>query len=212
MASPLRALSGGWVCFWGCGRKSVSAIASKPSHAYKGAVNLPALQISTRFATLISSVLIAAPLLADSDKPRLGWVEYVSLQPWGIRLKAKLDTGAKTSSMHAKNLRFFERNDEEWVVFTYEAQTANADETHFVTIERPVVRRARIKQRGEDIERRPVVTLDICLNGTEYTEQFTLTDRSNFLYPMLLGRRALKEIAAVDAAATFVSLPDCAPE
>jgi hypothetical protein len=155
------------------------------------------------------SLLLVVPAYADTAKPRLGWVEYVSLQPWGIRIKAKLDTGAKTSSMHAENLRYFERDDEEWVVFTYEAPTANSDETHFVTIERPVLRKARIKQRSEDIERRPVVTLEICLNGARHTEQFTLTDRSNFLYPMLLGRRALKEIATVDAGETFVSNSDC---
>lgn len=158
---------------------------------------------------LAASLAPLEPLHAD--RQTLGWVEYVTLEPWGVRMKAKLDTGAKTSSLHAENVRRFERSGDNWVSFNFTYETDDG-ETRTINIERPIRRNALIKQHSDSVERRAVVNMDICINGEEHTEQFTLVDRSRFIYPVLLGRRALRDIALVDAGDTFMSTQKCASD
>lgn len=138
-------------------------------------------------------------------------LERIRLVPWGWVLKAKLDTGALTSSLQAEKIRRFERDDEEWVEFEIEVETAH-DELEQRKVERPVVRNVRVKRPTGDFDRRAVVELPICIGGNEYETEFTLKDRDPFLYPVLLGRRFLEERALVDSARTFLSTSRCDEE
>jgi hypothetical protein len=129
-----------------------------------------------------------------------GWLEYVVLEPWQIKLRAKLDTGAKTSSLHAIDIERFTQNGAPWVRFLTE------DKKKGVTlkpVELPVKRDVKIKSHHKDAASRPVVELQFCLNGDLYEEEFSLVDRSRFNYPILLGRRVLKQSILVDASMTF---------
>jgi hypothetical protein len=168
---------------------------------------------STRLIRFPLFALIAAVALAckasASEPPRaleiFGWVERVELLDGKISLKAKLDTGALTSSLDATEIERFSRDGERWVAFT----VTDDDSENSLRIERPLVRNVRIVRHSGESQRRPVVTLPVCF-GHFYDElEFSLIDRSNFIYPVLLGRRALEERALVDSAATFTNYPAC---
>lgn len=139
----------------------------------------------------------------DSHEPKLvaGWLENIVLAPSGVRLRAKLDTGAKTSSIHADELETFERDGETWVRFTTRDRKRN-DGDNF-DLERPLFRMAKIKRHGRPPVERPVIELDFCLNQRIYHTEFTLTDRGSFNYPVLLGRKVLEQGIVVDASMIF---------
>lgn len=138
------------------------------------------------------------------EKLVMGWLETVFLQPANLRVTAKLDTGAKTSSVHAGKVEHFERDGVPWVRFVFIA----SEDKKSLKIERPLVRTAVIKERQSRSSTRDVVKLTICKNGRLYETEFTLNDRSNFNYPILLGRSFLAEVALVDSSATFLYKAD----
>ncbi len=176
--------------------------------------------------TLTASSAVNAAKNGDeiTEKLILGWIENVYLQPFGLKSKAKLDTGAKTSSIHARNIEHFEKDGEPWVRFQFASNTKLKAHKYepgkskkVVTVEAPLARRALIKRHKHTSLERPVVELPFTLAGKEYTAEFTLTDRSKFLYPVLLGRRFLKHVAIVDPANTFLKTrtlpkPEAEPE
>ncbi len=142
------------------------------------------------------------------EKTIFGWIEYIELQSHGFKTKAKLDTGAKTSSIHAENIEWFTKNDEDWVRFDFsdDIDDKDTDKTkrRTVTIEAPIERSALIKQHKRSSAKRAVVRLPFSLAGENYDAEFTLTDRGKFLYQVLLGRRFLKDVALVDPGNTFL--------
>lgn len=137
----------------------------------------------------------------------MGWLESIFIKPWGKRLTAKLDTGAKNSSLHADKIEHFSKNGEEWVRFSLVDLEQNNKEPP-IQVERALVRTAYIKSHSKTSSKRDVVMLTVCKNGTDYPTEFNLVDRSNFNYPVLLGRSFLKDVAMVDAAATFLFKAD----
>ena len=138
------------------------------------------------------------------EKQVMGWLETVFLKPWGLRATAKLDTGAKTSSVHASHIEHFNKDGKEWVRFNFVADRDGKP----TVIEQPLVRKAVIKERQSKSSTRDVVMLTLCKNGRDYETEFTLNDRSNFNYPVLLGRSFLEDVALVDASATFLFKAD----
>jgi hypothetical protein len=136
-------------------------------------------------------------------EPRLvfGWLEDIIIVPGGFKLRAKLDTGAKTSSIHADKLEQFERGGDPWVRFETRDRRRNDGKKY--TIERPRVRTVKVKRHGRPPKERPVIELDFCLNRRLYKSEFTLTDRAGFNYPVLIGRRMLENGILVDSASTF---------
>jgi hypothetical protein len=127
--------------------------------------------------------------------PRLiiGRREWISLPDLGISpLKAKVDTGARSSSLHAENLQLSE--DKKTVRFiTFDHHRRKID------CECPVSRIARVKSStGEAFSRVFIETKAILPGGFEWTIQISLNDRSVMLCPMLLGRRALSGWFLVD--------------
>lgn len=134
----------------------------------------------------------------------MGWLESIFIRPWNRRLTAKLDTGAKTSSLHADRIEHFNKYGEDWVRFSL----GDLEDKRLPPIiaEQPLLRTVNIKCKGDDCQssKRDVVMLTICKNGKEYNTEFNLVDRSNFNYPVLLGRAFLKNVALVDANETFL--------
>ncbi len=76
------------------------------------------------------------------------------------------------------------------------------------TFEKPRYRRVLIRGAGGE-DRRPVVLMKICMGDTVYEEQFTLNDRSDMIYPVLLGRRTLSHLGYLDVTQTFMHQPTC---
>ncbi len=135
---------------------------------------------------------------ADGPKPVAGWVEYVRVFPGGVRMKAKLDTGARTSSVHAPDCRVRTKGGGKWARFTL------GTGKKATLVESPVVAMSRIKTHAGQSQRRPVVILRVRLGDTEQEVRVNLVDRSAFNYPVLLGRSFIREAGlAVDPARTF---------
>lgn len=163
-------------------------------------------------AALLSACLISPAFAAEGDDDRgrhldiLGWVEFVEFVDPNIRLKAKLDTGATTSSLNALNQKRFKRNGKEWIRFDVE----DPDEPeNRVTFEAPVVRNVRIRRHNDETQRRPVVKLGMCVGRIYRERQFSLIDRTEFVYQVLVGRNFLRDHALVDSGETFLSDPRC---
>lgn len=136
-------------------------------------------------------------------KAILGRVEYIWMEGKQVYLKARVDTGAKSSSLHATNIQRFERDGDKWVRFV-----VDLDSQH-LQMEAPLERLVKIRQVNTDeMERRPVVKLEIKLGEIKEETEFTLTDRSDMVYPILLGRSFLQDIALVDVARKFTRKRD----
>ncbi|WP_438971117.1 retropepsin-like aspartic peptidase RloA3 [Methylophaga sp.] len=131
-----------------------------------------------------------------------GWIEKIKVQPWGVVAKAKLDTGALTSSMHAEDIERFEREGEEWVRFTVALGDEENDKRINQRIERPLLRNFRVRGAG-GTDKRSVVLMKVCIGDTIYEEQFSLRNRENMLYPILLGRRTIQHLGPVDVTRNF---------
>lgn len=138
------------------------------------------------------------------ERTIMGWVEQIVFIPLGSKLKAKLDTGAETSSLHAKEIERFEKEGEKWVRFVVEVERKDKKVERF-PLELPLIRDVIIKRHRGKSQRRPVVSLKFCLNGKAYEAQFSLVDRSRLNYPVLFGRRFLKDVALVDSSKTFLT-------
>lgn len=145
-------------------------------------------------------VLLSCPPPEPQEKLVFGRLERVEVRGLEGGLKARVDTGATTSSLHAQNVTEFERDGERWVRF----ETFDRDDKP-VELEAPVARYIRIRQASsEELDRRPVVKLPIRLGRIEESTEFSLTDRDDMLYPMLLGRSFFMDIAVVDVSRKFV--------
>lgn len=168
----------------------------------------PAATVVPFGLTLLVAAASSPPVAGAQEKEVAGWVEYVVLYPGGLRLRAKLDTGARTSSLGATDIDMFTHEGREWVRF----RVTNA-QGESVVIERPVLREAIIKRHFGRRQRRPVITLTLCIGDILEEAEVNLVDRSGFLYQMLVGRSMLKGDFLVDPGRTFRQKPRCeAPE
>jgi len=136
-----------------------------------------------------------------------GVIEPIAIGPSGFVIDAKLDTGADTCSLSARDLQPFERDGAQWVRFRVAGRDGQSE-----TIEAPVVRTVRIKRENGSSPPRPVVRLPICLAGVQREVEVSLADRRRFAYPALVGRNFLAGHVVVDAARERITTPDCAPQ
>jgi hypothetical protein len=140
---------------------------------------------------------------SDSEKLTIfGEAEYITIKPDNIRLKARIDTGATTSSIHATQIKIFERDGKKWVRFNLVRSNGQK-----VAMSKPVVRTIEVKRHGETEQSRPVVRLDVVMGKIQKNTQFSLTDRSQFKFPVLIGRSLLKNVAIVDVNRSYVLSP-----
>jgi hypothetical protein len=164
----------------------------------------------------MKGVLLLLPLLACAGKAGagepeqyqlevFGWVERVELLDGKLSMKAKLDSGAANSSLDATGIERFRRDGECWIRFT----VTDPETEGRVTLEKPLVRNVRIVRHSGEHQRRPVVKMPICIGDQRREVEVNLIDRSNFIYPLLLGRSALEGYALIDSGQTFLFPPQC---
>jgi hypothetical protein len=158
---------------------------------------------------LLAGLALATPQ-AQADKV-FGWVENATIEPWGVAVKAKLDSGALTSSLDAREIESFERDGEDWVRFRLKLEDTASGSAFSEELELPLYRDLRVRGAGGRDER-PVVLMKICMGDTIYEEQFSLRDRGEMLYPLLLGRRTLSHLGLLDVRETFMQSPNCDEE
>lgn len=123
----------------------------------------------------------------------IGEVEPVYFEPFDEPFFARVDTGAETSSIDARDAKEFERDGKSWVSFYVE----HPDTGERMRFECPVKRRLRIKRALQD-ERRVAVDLVVRIGKEVVKGEFTLSDRDEFEYPVLLGRNIISGLALVD--------------
>ncbi|WP_228290921.1 ATP-dependent zinc protease family protein [Shewanella cyperi] len=141
----------------------------------------------------------ASPL---SDKFVLGEVEMVRVDELKTRFPTRIDTGAESSSLDARNILVFERDGRKWVRFDVFLQGEDKPPSSF---EAKVARFVRIKQDAEgNDERRPVIHAHLKIGKYSAETDLNLTDRSHLEYPLLLGRQFMKDIAVVDVSQSFI--------
>ena len=134
----------------------------------------------------------------------IGWLENARIEPSGLSLVAKVDTGAKHSSIKAEVLARYEKEGKPWVRF--EIITKKGDRA---IIESLVVRETIIKSHKGKYLKRPVVLLNISLGGVSKTVEVNLARRKGFNYALLIGRSFLAKDFWVDVSAKFTVRPSC---
>ncbi|MRX44048.1 hypothetical protein GJR97_09950 [Agromyces sp. Q22] len=132
-----------------------------------------------------------------------GWREWVRLPQADVAwLKAKLDTGARSSALHAFDVEEFERDGADWVRFgIHPWQDTDADAA---TVELPVHDRRVVRSSTGHTQERLVVLMEVVLHDRPVTAEVTLTNRDEMGFRMLIGREALRNGFLVDAGRSFV--------
>ncbi len=144
---------------------------------------------------------IVEPGLTTQDgKLILGESEWVYVEEANGAFQSRVDTGAATSSISATDITVFEREGKRWVKFKMPLDNGKS-----LDIEAPFVRYVKIKQASANgSDRRPVVRLTMQLGSLTEKAEFSLKDRSDMDFSLLLGREFIKDVAVVDVAREFV--------
>lgn len=140
--------------------------------------------------------------LITADRLTVGWRERLALPQLGIgMLRAKLDTGARSSSLHVDSIETFQRDGDLWLRFALSGRHRLARPV--MQCEARALDRRRVTDTGGHSTVRWFIRTDIALGGQRFSVDINLTDRRHMLFPMLLGRSALLGRFAVDPALSY---------
>jgi hypothetical protein len=141
---------------------------------------------------------LGAGTVDAAEKLTIGGVEDVILLPWNVTLPARIDTGAATSSLDAREL----------TVRDNKAVFSLPDEYGGLELRLPILEWRNIRT-SEGSERRAVVEMELCLGPKHFRTRVSLNDRSRVKYPFLVGRWALQDRFLVDVSRSKILPPSC---
>ena len=134
----------------------------------------------------------------------LGWREWVSLPELGIdRIKAKIDTGARSSALHAFQIETFREQGRDKIRFRIHPLQRRADIEQTCVAE--LVDRRDVMDSGGHRERRYVIITPVAIDRRQWPIEITLTDRDIMNFRMLLGRTAMQENILINPAASYLT-------
>ncbi|MGY6529071.1 MAG: ATP-dependent zinc protease family protein [Cyanobacterium sp.] len=135
--------------------------------------------------------------------PLIGWREYLALPHLGVKeIKAKIDTGAKTSALHAFNVKIVEKEHQKIVEF--EIHPIQKENQTSIVATAPLLEYRTVKNSGGVAETRPVIETNVILGNISWAIALTLTNRDSMGFRMLLGRDAVKNRFLVDTGNSFL--------
>jgi hypothetical protein len=135
--------------------------------------------------------------------PTIGWREWVTLPDLGVDdIKAKVDTGARSSTLHAWDVDVVDRPHAGPVV-RFVLHPRQRDHSHTVVAEAPLVGWRDVRSSNGTLERRPVIRTPVVIAGRRVAVELTLTRRDEMGFRMLIGRRALRRRFVIDPARSF---------
>lgn len=142
--------------------------------------------------------------MADMDDlPRIGWREWLSLPALGVdAIKAKVDSGARSSSLHVYRLQRFRRDGLEYVRF--HVHPMQRDNRTSIAAEAQVVEHRRVRSSGGHETIRPVIVTEIELLGRRFAAEITLARRDAMGFRMLLGREAVRGRFVIDPGRSYL--------
>jgi hypothetical protein len=134
----------------------------------------------------------------------LGWREWIALPGLGLdRIKAKVDSGARTSALHAFFVEPFARRGSDWVRFGIHPQQLDCDVA--VTCEARVVDQRKVTDSGGHAERRYVIETLVAVGARQRSIELTLTNRDPMRFRVLLGRTALSGVYLIDPGRSYLA-------
>jgi hypothetical protein len=152
-------------------------------------------------AALLSALFLIAPWAESveaKEKVKLGAVENVVLLPWGVTMPARIDTGAATSSLDARNIAVKGNS----VEFNLPPQYGGRN------IRLPLLKLKAVKS-AEAKDLRPVVIMELCIGSKRVRTRMNLNDRSKVKYPILIGRNTLMHDFVVECGTSYCAQPSC---
>ncbi|NNE08112.1 MAG: ATP-dependent zinc protease [Gemmatimonadetes bacterium] len=133
----------------------------------------------------------------------IGWREWVGLPDLAVeRIKAKVDTGARTSSLHAFDMEHFSRRNQAWIHFSIHPM--QRDSKQIIECEFPIHDLRTVRSSNGRKELRPVIRTHLHLNGDDWLIDLNLTSRDLMGFRMLLGREAVRNRYAVNPGRSFL--------
>ncbi len=143
-------------------------------------------------------------MINDSELTSIGWREWVALPDLGLpAIKAKIDTGARTSALHAFLIEPYQQDGIEMLRFLIHPIQKNQD--FQVECHSPVYDVREVTDSGGHREMRYVIQSNVSLGNRSWLIELTLTNRDTMSFRMLLGRKAMEDRFLVDPAASYIN-------
>jgi len=138
-----------------------------------------------------------------SEVLTVGWREWVALPDLGVpAIKAKVDTGARSSSLHTLDMEIFQRDGVDWVRFHVQPMRKYPHVT--IESEAPVAEYRNVRDSGGHTTRRPYIRTALEMGGQRWEIDVNLTERGDLLFPMLLGRVALEDRCRIEPTSSYL--------
>ncbi len=137
------------------------------------------------------------------ELPLVGWREWIAFPRLGIQVvKAKVDTGARSSSLHAVRLKVFKKNKREWIEFVVHPEQRSSRKE--IVVRAPLVDERLVRSSNGKQELRPIIQPIVALGGDEWDIEVTLASRASMGFRVLLGREAVRRRYLVDPGRSFL--------
>jgi hypothetical protein len=145
---------------------------------------------------------------SSTDRPVIGWREWVGLPALGVdAIKAKVDTGAKSSSLHAWDIEMDDRTG----LVRFNVHPLQDDDSLVVSTSAPLVEHREVRSSNGEVEMRPVIRTAALVRGARFEIELSLSRRDEMGFRMLLGRSAIRRRFVVDPGRSFLGGGDRFP-